>query len=359
MKKNVYNIVWADDEIDDILDSDTISDLKDDDFNIVGVAHDGEELERLLKNPEMVDAVIVDANFNESDTKIGSERDTSGLDYARSLYIHTLKRKIPFFLFTGRSDELLREIYKHNPRFLDDFPRHKRWFSKNVSDEYKEMFEAIKQAVNEQNSASFIIRNKYQYELAAANKLLSDGVSDFIFNFLIHEYENTLDEIQEPFVSVRRSIEKIFGKCEELNLIPPVSNNTNGVVGYFLHNKYRVKDQTTGNYDFLYEMLGSDIMPKPLARSLKYIVDITQDGAHSKNEMKLNVDEYFEKNKDVFLLRSVVYILIDIIRWFADTAISHKDADANEIVLWKKLQENPIVQKDCTDEDLICSVIQN
>lgn len=78
MTKNVYNIVWADDEIDELLDSETIAELESKGFKIIGQAHDGEELESLLKKPEMVDAVIVDANFNESDVEISSEKDTSG-----------------------------------------------------------------------------------------------------------------------------------------------------------------------------------------------------------------------------------------------------------------------------------------
>lgn len=77
MTMNVYNLVWADDEIDDILDSETITELESQGFKIVGLAHDGEELEALLRKPEMIDAVIVDANFNESDVEISSERDTS------------------------------------------------------------------------------------------------------------------------------------------------------------------------------------------------------------------------------------------------------------------------------------------
>lgn len=334
MKMNVYNIVWADDEIDDLLDKETISELEVNGFKIVGQAHDGEELETLLKKPEMVDAVIVDANFNESDIQIGSERDTSGLDYARGLYLHTYNKKIPFFLFTNRSDELLRDIYKHNPKFLEDFPRHKRWFNKSGQGEYNELFESIKRTVDEQKSVNFIIRNRYQYELNAAS--LFSGTSDFIFDFLIHDYNNTLEEIKEPFVSVRRSIEKILGQCEKMNLIPPISDNTNGTAGYFLHNKYGIKE-SSGKFNYLYEMLGGDIMPKPLAQSLKYIVDITQDGAHSKKEMKLKVDEYFEKTKDVLMLRSVVYILIDVVKWFAITALSHKDSEINEQILWKKL----------------------
>ena len=66
MTKNVYNIVWADDEIDDLLDKDTIEELESKGFKIIGQAHDGEELESILSKPEMVDAVIVDANHSNS-----------------------------------------------------------------------------------------------------------------------------------------------------------------------------------------------------------------------------------------------------------------------------------------------------
>ena len=51
MTMNVYNIVWADDEIDDLLDSETITELESKGFKIVGQAHDGEELEALLNKP--------------------------------------------------------------------------------------------------------------------------------------------------------------------------------------------------------------------------------------------------------------------------------------------------------------------
>ena len=45
---NVYNIVWADDEIDDFLDEDYENDLREMGFNIIGKAHDGIELENIL-----------------------------------------------------------------------------------------------------------------------------------------------------------------------------------------------------------------------------------------------------------------------------------------------------------------------
>ena len=156
---SVYNIVWADDEIDAIVDQQLEDELNADEFYIVGKARNGLQLQSILTNYSNIDAVIVDANFNEAKTNVYTERDTSGLAYARTLYIN-LNRKIPFFLFTNRSDELLREIYKDNPAFLDDFPRHKRWFNKAADGEYEQMLESIKAAVDENKSTNFIIRNK-------------------------------------------------------------------------------------------------------------------------------------------------------------------------------------------------------
>lgn len=224
MTKNVYNIVWADDEIDDLLDKDTIEELESKGFKIVGQAHDGEELESILSKPEMVDAVIVDANFNESDVKIGSERDTSGLDYARGLYLHTLKKSIPFFLFTNRSDELLREIYKNNHKFLEDFPRHKRWFNKSGQGEYDELFEAIRAQVEEIKSPSFVIRNKYRKEFEAAK--LIPNAENLLLKGILSEVTNDLsnEAIVECFTPVRMICENIIDQCQAREYIPYISS---------------------------------------------------------------------------------------------------------------------------------------
>lgn len=330
---NVYNIIWADDEIDALLEEEDIEDLKSQGFNIVGKAHNGVELEKLLMSPETFDAVIIDANFNESNNEVISERDTSGLTYARILYKSQLKEKVPFFLFTGRSDEQLKERYQYVSDFQKDFPRHKRWFNKGQN-EWNEMFDEIKKTVNEIKSPYFILRNRYQKELDAASKL---GESyKFIIDFLARDYYNNFEGFVEPFVSVRRTIEKVFAKCQECGIIPPISDNTNGTADYFRFNSYRTKGED-GKWIYPYKMLGNDIMPKPLARSLQYIVEIVQDASHNKGEMRLKVDEYFEKTKDVLLLRSVMFILLDILRWFDETSQAYPDKEINEFTLWKKV----------------------
>lgn len=333
MSMNVYNIVWADDEIDDFLDKDFEDDLREMGFVIVGRARDGQELQQILEKSYFVDAVIVDANFNESLSAPVDETDISGLDYARSLYILNYKRSIPFYLYTNRTEELLREITKNNPSYLKDFPRHERWFAKYLLEERNEMFEAIKNEVDKRNTTSFKVRNRYQKELNAAS--LINGGEELVFELLQRDIDGTLGEMVEPFVRIRRTIEKMFAFCEGMKIIPPISQDTNGTARYFLKNEYSVKDKTLGGWKAMYKM-NNIVMAKPLAQSLDYVISITQDGAHSKLGLKLDVDNYFKDTKDVLLLRSVGALFIDIIRWFALFMLNHGDPDKNKL-LWVKI----------------------
>lgn len=331
---NVYNIVWADDEIDDFLDESYIEDLRSIGFEIVGKARNGYELEKCLKQENQIDAVIVDANFNEALQSTNNEHDISGLIYARSLYLHRLEKKIPFYLFTNRTDELLHEITKDNPSYLEDFPRHKRWFSKYLREERDEMFETIKKDVDDINSAGFIIRNRLKEELNAAT--LIEDAKDFIYEFSTRDIEDSLSEMVEPFVRARRIVEQIFTQLEKMCIIPSVSDDFNGTANYFLYNAYSKKDKIYNQWDKLYTM-SVEIMPKPLAQSLEYFANITQDGAHSKGKLNLKVDQYFKRTKDVHLLRSIAYIVMDLIKWHARTILDNRNIEQNKERLWKKV----------------------
>lgn len=311
---NVYNIVWADDEIDDLLDSETIAELESKGFKIVGKAHDGEELESLLKKPEMVDAVIVDANFNESNVEIGSERDTSGLDYARSLFLHTFKQRIPFFLFTNRSDELLREIYKHNPKFLDDFPRHKRWFNKSAQGEYDELFESIKNTVEEMNSPHFILRNQFSNEFEAAK--LIPNAENLLFKGLLLEFSDfsSNNVIVESYNPVRMLCENIIDKCQEKGYIPYLSS-LNSICDFL-----ELKEIEGFK-------LKVPIMHKTLIRSLDYFLSITQDGSHDKSGLPLEVIDYVRSRHNANLYKSILYIAMDLLLWFKELLDTRPDSE--------------------------------
>ena len=85
---NVYNIIWADDELNDFLKKGTPLDktvsltLGDDEF-IIHKAYKATDVEELLLQNKagFFDAVITDANYNESKTIILDNQDNSGLAY--------------------------------------------------------------------------------------------------------------------------------------------------------------------------------------------------------------------------------------------------------------------------------------
>ena len=87
-------------------------------------------------------------------------------------------------------------------------------------------------------------------------------------------------------------------------------------------------------------------MKRPLARALYYLIDITQDGAHNKKNMKLKVDKYCQETKYTYLLRSILFITCDILRWFAKTLIDNHDKEINAL-RWDKI--NTALQAQCKE----------
>ena len=326
MKKNVYKIIWADDEIDSMLSKETLKRIKQLDIEVLGKARSGHELKELLiKHKNNVDAVVVDFNFNEFETKIKKESDGTGFEYARH-FCENYSDELPFFLLTGRSEEMIYEKYEDNQKALEKFKRHERWFEKHGEEE--ELYAKIIETVDEISSPEFIVRNKYREALNCA--ILNRKANEELFPLLLAEHENCLEQFSEPFVTCRKIIEEVFRQCEECKLIPPISEDVNGTSKYFSMDKY------SGDYGS-YENKEEPLMKRPLARALYYLIDITQDGAHNKKNMKLKVDKYWQETKDTYLLRSILFITCDILRWFADTLLKNQDEEINAL-RWDKIK---------------------
>lgn len=316
MNTNVYNIVWADDDIDALFNN-YEKRFKKNGLSIIKCAHDAKELEdQISELGNRIDAVIVDANFNYSKEPIESERDVRGLDYAHSLYSFTLKRSIPFFLFTQRSDELLRDKLSNKPEFLQDFPRHKRWFKKNDDDEFYEMIEQIKKEVDNRNTDAFRIRNKYAKEFEAAKNI--DDAVRYLENGLLFSYENdSWKNVQDYFNPARKIVERIISSCKSMKILPPnVSLNVASKLFSGLDCGYTLKEQ---------------LMEKPLAESLFYFLKITQDGSHDANDLQLNVDQYVRETKNINLYRTTLYIAMDLLLWHERMREKFSN---NSVILW-------------------------
>ena len=321
MSTNVYNIVWADDEIDALLDR-YKERFQDNGFQIIGVAHDGKELEaKIAELASKIDAVIVDANFPSTslDDEF-SERNISGLDYAYSLFAFSYKRSIPFFVFTQRSDELLEVKFEDKPDFRNEFKRHKNWFKKNDDKELKALFKAIKEEVEYRRSDAFLVRNKYRKEFEAA--LLIDDAETNLEKGLLYLYEeNKWRTTQDYFNPARKIVERMVTKCEEMKILPPQTSLNNASKLF------------SGMVNDNHEGLKEAVMPRPLAESLFHFLKITQDGSHDANDMSLGVDKYVRETKNINLYRSILYIVMDLLLWFKSAAEKYK---GNTNPLWEE-----------------------
>lgn len=299
MPNLVYNVIWVDDEIDTLIDMSTNRCLISNGINIIR-AHSAIELRDIMTiSYDRIDAVITDANMPKAGDKPKGERDVSGFEDVKScIERYNQKRDIPFYLFSGRGD-YLSERYENDE--LEYFEKNNRSFSK-LKGEFPQLLEQLRKDVEHINSPSFRIRNKYRKELEAAKAI--EGNEETLFQALLYDYSEDWGNTQDYFNPARKVVERIFDACKEKEIIPPL--NELNAFSYFLQGRdsyYEIKE-------------GCHIMPKSLVHSLKYFLDITQDGSHGAGDLKLEVDEYVRNTKNINLFRTILYIAMDLCVWY-------------------------------------------
>lgn len=313
MAANVYNVIWADDEIDSFCrDKSVVSVMESQNVKLLDFAHTSSELKEILMEKEdMVDAVITDGNFDKKRTINFNDRSTSGIsDVLTFISEFNRKRIIPFFLYSGKK-KLLKEKFTDGE--LDYFEQRGRIFEKGNLDK---MLIKIKEEVDYINSVQFRIRNKYRKEFEAAK--LIEGAIENIERGLLYLYEDSSwKDIQDYFNPARKIVERIMDRCIEMNILPPhISLNT----------AQKILQGTLSDYS-----LSVPLMEKPLAESLRFFLSITQDGSHDANDLQLGVDQYVRQTQNVNLYLSILHIAMDLLLWHERM---HKKYENNTNRLW-------------------------
>jgi len=311
MQTNVYNIIWVDDDIDTLVaPMETKRLLKSKGINVIKT-HNAIEFRATMDICyDRVDAVITDANFSKTKDKPVSERDLSGFEDIKScIEKYQDKRVIPFYLYSGRGD-FLAERYEFEG--MEYFQINKRIFSKG---ELPKLLDQLKSEVEHINSPSFRIRNKYQKELESAS--IVEGNEEALFNALMYEYSEDWKETADYFNPARKIVERIFVQCKKYNIIPGLTELN--AFSSFL----------SGSNDVFEVVEGVEIMSKPLVRSLEYFLNITQDGSHGAGDLKLGVDSYVRKTKNINLFRTILYIAMDICLWYSEYITENSEPDKN------------------------------
>lgn len=311
MQQNVYNVIWVDDEVDQLYENSKRI-LKQNNINVICKAHNGVEFREQIETLyDRVDAVIVDANFCKSGTNVVGDKTISGLRYVESTISElNLKRSIPFYVYTGRYD-LLKD--KEDDEF-DYFKKNDRIFLKDTP--LPKLLERIIADVNHINSLEFFLRNKYNNELEAAEKIREN--ENVIYDTLKYVFSNDTDSSSSVYFynELRKVVERIFVECKRRKIIPPLKS-------------LNAWPKFLQNSDVTYKIIANEeIMPTALVHSLGFLIELTQDGSHSC-DTKLRVDDFIRNSGNINLLRCLLHIAMDICMWYDNYTTSNQNAYDN------------------------------
>lgn len=312
METNVYNVIWADDDIDSYRDDQDALDILDSHHvKIIDWAHTSNELrEKLDEWGDKVDAVITDGNFDKK-KMVGVGNSTSGLSDVLSFINEYNKRRfIPFFLYTGKGN-ILKDKYPDGE--LDYFRNMGRYFEKG---NFSKLLIKLKADVDHINSDPFRIRNKYAKEFEAA-KLIEDAERN-LEKGLLYQYNDGWKDVQDYFTPARKIIERVFHKLKQQKILPPISK-LNSMGRLLIEKKYEDED--------CFFEIKKDIMPSPLAHSLRFFLDITQDGSHDNGDIVLGVDSYIRSSHNTNLFNSILSIAMDLLLWYKDISTMTDSVD--------------------------------
>ena len=296
MTESVYNIIWADDEILDIL-----SESKEAAFerNGIKVLRKLDRSENLIETIEelgsKVHAVIVDANFSEEEGVPESERDVSGLSLVR-VAINTYRDKIPFILYSQRDSG---ELKKSCRWITKEFKYGENWLDKAV--DRKTLIATIKAQIEKYNSPEFRVRCQYRKEFEAAE--LIPGADKLLTEGLLYEYNGNWESTEDYFNPARNLVESVFNRGREQGILPAIPKLNEMA-------RFCYGDEINGY------KLCEQIMPATLKKCLKYFLDITNDGSHSRDDLYLKVREYVREYENINLYRSILYIAMDVLLWY-------------------------------------------
>ena len=312
-----YQIIWADDEIDALLDETSKALLSKQHVDVVK-CNNAAMLEEKLKNVSYrIDAVIVDANFTVRDFTPSNETIVSGL--GRAMQLREVYKHLPFYLYTQRVNlsDLVEEYV------LSYFKDNNAIFFKGNG--LLPLLDRIKNDVDKINSAEFQIDNQYKKELYyfhIFDKQCNAKSHDLIRGMLIQSREGSLIGTEKYFNQFRSEIlENMNAVAANFGIVPE---------GLTLNDFSRFICSNAEKYK-----LDEDVLPKALHMLMQYVVRMVQDGSHKRANLQYEVHQFVSENKDIMIIQSLLFAIIELISWFIPYLAMHTDKQQN-LANWQK-----------------------
>lgn len=293
-----YQIIWADDEIDSLLDK-TSKELFSKQHIDVIKCNNAAMLEEKLKNvSHRIDAVIVDASFTARDFTPSDERDVSGL--RRSMRIREKYDYLPFYLYTQRVN--LSDLMAEDE--LSYFKDCDAIFYKGNG--LQPLLVRIKSDVDKINSAEFQIDNQFGDKLKhfqEFDKQCNAESYKLIRELLIQSRKGSLSSTEIYFNQFRTVIlDNMNTLAAHWGIVPKKLS---------LNDFSRFICSKTETYN-----IKEEILPKALHMLMHYVVMMAQDGSHGDSYLQYEVHKFVSKNNDTLIIQSLLYAIIELISWF-------------------------------------------
>lgn len=312
METKQINIVWCDDNIDTLYNEGMKEKFQNHNCHLLAMAKCSDELiGKMADNKGFVDAIIVDFNLGK-DTTTPSKEKADGFRWIHDNVNNDEFKGIPFYLYSGRELEFIEKKYRDY-----DIPMEGDYFfseNKNVSSKRKRYFQPgemddllnmIEEEVAARCTPAFKVRQDYHEGFDAIEKFKLKPSA--IMNALLLSDDATRDKIVNNANPLRMVIESMVSKMVVDEIIPmSFVNNLNGV-------PYLLSGNDSKNKIYCSR---EDFMPMSLSRAFSLFLEYTQDGSHDKEDC-LNIEfaNYLRKSKDIYIVKSLAIICLDIIKW--------------------------------------------
>ena len=321
--KQVYNIVWADDEIDSLYDDIAKKLFRASGINVIKAFVNAKSLKAFLgETNSPIHAVVVDANFPWEEFKANKEQDRMGLVKV-SQWVENFD--FPFILFTGRKDLISGEEAEQ----FEYFTSNDLVVYKNPAEGIMPLINKIKDTVEFRYSTEWIIDNQYRMELECFKTIdsINNGQSyPLVRGLLIKGRDNTIMNAESYFNDIRTDVLGLMNStAANFGIVPPdLSLND---FSYFLclkSNKFSVIEP---------------IMDQALSGVLQYVVTMTQDGSHGKESgLRFHIHDYVREKRDTLILKSIIFAVIELMNRFMEYVVNNTDIERNRMK-WKAKSE--------------------
>ncbi len=290
-----YNILWIDDEHETL--TGTKGRAKRNGINLVPFKSLNSGMAELERNYPFYDGVLLDAKFFENEDDVKGSEDTYNVHRAKERLLQ-LKKKFEVFVLTGQAEAYADGTFKK---------AFTKIYKKGSDEETDRLFADIKQAAAHQEDTQ--IRHCYKRVFdVCTEKYIGEIAGQDILNLLKVNDEMNVDN---HLNSIRKIVEDLFAAFSKFRLLP-IEFVTSGIAlnesSRFLAGKGSDGSLFTEKG---YQHLEETHLPKQMAFNIKSILSITQAGSH-----RSEIDLYIKTTKTPFLLKSVLYQLLDVMVWF-------------------------------------------